>query len=49
MSKPPFANKKICAGKFALLKKIGDGSFGDVFAAQNIQTHEEVAIKIVFF
>lgn len=33
-------------GKYRLGKKIGKGSFGDVFLGINIQTHEEVAIKL---
>jgi casein kinase 1 len=33
-------------GKYRLGKKIGKGSFGDVFLGINTQTHEEVAIKL---
>lgn len=31
--------------KFKEIKKLGDGSFGTVIKAQNIQTQEIVAIK----
>uniref|UniRef100_A0A914UN85 Non-specific serine/threonine protein kinase n=1 Tax=Plectus sambesii TaxID=2011161 RepID=A0A914UN85_9BILA len=33
-------------GKFRLGRKIGSGSFGDIYLGQNIQTGEEVAIKL---
>eukprot|EP01031_Cornospumella_fuschlensis_P014649 gene14649-17899_t len=32
--------------KFKLGKKIGSGSFGDIYHGTNITTGEEVAIKI---
>lgn len=34
------------AGKYLLQKKLGAGSFGDVFLGQNTETREEVAIKL---
>ena len=33
-------------GKFRLGRKIGSGSFGDIYIGTNIQTGEEVAIKL---
>ncbi|CAI5454695.1 unnamed protein product [Caenorhabditis angaria] len=32
--------------KFRLGRKIGSGSFGDIYLGQNIQTNEEVAVKL---
>jgi hypothetical protein len=34
------------AGKFKFIKKIGHGSFGEIFQAANIKTGEEVAVKL---
>ena len=34
------------ANKYRLGRKIGGGSFGDIYLAINIQTGEEVAIKL---
>ena len=33
-------------GKYIIKKKIGAGSFGDVFIGQNAETNEDVAIKL---
>ncbi|EJW77589.1 hypothetical protein WUBG_11500 [Wuchereria bancrofti] len=33
-------------GRFRLGRKIGSGSFGDIYLGQNIVTQEEVAIKL---
>ncbi|VDN28827.1 unnamed protein product [Gongylonema pulchrum] len=33
-------------GRFRLGRKIGSGSFGDIYLGQNILTQEEVAIKL---
>ena len=33
-------------GRYRLSKKIGNGSFGEIFLGINVQTHEEVAIKM---
>lgn len=35
------------AGRYRLGRKIGGGSFGDVYLGTNIQTGEEVSIKLV--
>lgn len=40
------ANIKI-AGKYKLTKKIGHGSFGDIYLGINVETSQEVAIKLV--
>lgn len=32
--------------KFKLVKKLGSGAFGELFAGINIKTGEEVAIKL---
>ncbi|GLT55955.1 hypothetical protein SLA2020_290340 [Shorea laevis] len=34
------------ANKFRLGRKIGSGSFGEIYLGTNIQTNEEVAIKL---
>ncbi|XP_004493794.1 casein kinase 1-like protein 10 [Cicer arietinum] len=36
----------IIAGKFKLGRKIGSGSFGELYIAVNVQTGEEVAVKL---
>jgi len=33
-------------GKFRLGRKIGSGSFGDIYIGTNVQSGEEVAIKL---
>ena len=33
-------------GKYRVITRIGEGSFGDIFAGYNINTNEKVAIKI---
>merc|ERR1712096_484703 len=35
-------------GKFRLGRKIGSGSFGDIYIGTNVQTGDEVAIKLEF-
>ena len=42
---PSLLNKSVC--DFKLTKKIGEGTFGTVRLGVNIQTGEEVAIKIL--
>ena len=32
--------------KFQMRKKIGSGSFGEIYEGMNLQTHEKVAIKL---
>lgn len=34
------------AGKYKLIKKLGNGAFGDIFLALNEKKNEEVAIKL---
>jgi len=36
------------AGKYKVGKKIGAGSFGDIYLGINIVNGEEVAIKVIF-
>lgn len=37
----------VVGGKFKLGKKIGSGSFGELYLAVNVQNGEEVAVKLV--
>jgi serine/threonine protein kinase len=39
-------NKLLVANQWQLERKLGSGSFGDVYRALNIQTGEYVAIKL---
>ena len=36
-------------GRYRLTKFIGSGSFGEIFVGVNIQTGEEVAVKLVWY
>ncbi|XP_028166591.1 casein kinase I-like isoform X3 [Ostrinia furnacalis] len=36
----------IFTGKYKVMKKIGGGSFGDIYLAINIGNGEEVAVKV---
>ncbi|VEL38489.1 unnamed protein product [Protopolystoma xenopodis] len=36
----------VIAGKWRLLRRLGGGSFGDIYLGQNIATGEEVAVKM---
>ena len=36
----------IIANKYEIIKKIGEGSFGNIFYGKNILTDENIAIKI---
>uniref|UniRef100_A0A7N1A3G2 Protein kinase domain-containing protein n=1 Tax=Kalanchoe fedtschenkoi TaxID=63787 RepID=A0A7N1A3G2_KALFE len=38
---------QIVGGKFKLGRKIGSGSFGELYLGVNMQTGEEVAVKMV--
>ncbi len=35
------------AGKYVLIKKIGEGAFGEIYIAQATGTNERVAVKLV--
>lgn len=35
------------AGKYRLIKKLGGGTFGDIYKAQHLVSEEEYAIKLV--
>ncbi|GFY82778.1 dual specificity kinase 1 [Actinidia rufa] len=37
----------VIGGKFKLGRKIGSGSFGELYLGVNVQTGEEVAVKLV--
>jgi len=37
------------AGKYKLTRKIGSGSFGEIYLAHNIHTGEQIAAKIVSY
>jgi len=37
--------EKIIFGKYKILKKLGEGSFGKIFSAVNLQTGENYALK----
>lgn len=34
-------------GKYKLIKKIGEGAFGEIFIARNVSTAQDVAVKLV--
>ena len=38
----------VIGGKFKLGRKIGSGSFGELYLGVNVQSGEEVAVKLVF-
>ena len=40
-------NEVVVGGKYVLQRKIGKGSFGQIYSGYNKDTHEEVAIKLV--
>lgn len=35
------------SNKYKIIKKIGNGAFGDIYHGINVKTNEEVAIKLV--
>lgn len=37
----------LIAKQFMLIKRIGEGSFGEVYIARSIETNKEVAVKLV--
>ncbi|XP_043828274.1 casein kinase I-like [Dromiciops gliroides] len=45
ISKNP-ESELVFGGKYKLVRKIGNGSFGDIFLAVNINSGEEVAVKL---
>ena len=43
-----YANMELrVGGKYSLIEKIGEGSFGAVYRAKTVGTGEEVAVKLV--
>ena len=42
------ADIRIAAGKFKLTSKCGEGAFGDIYTGININTNEEVAVKMEY-
>ena len=45
-SKPPVSGGSLVATKYRLLGKIGEGSFGVICLAKDVDSREQVAIKI---
>jgi len=35
-------------GKYSLVKKIGEGAFGEIYISEDITTKERYAVKLVF-
>ncbi|KAG6463053.1 hypothetical protein O3G_MSEX013634 [Manduca sexta] len=42
----PLRRETLITGKYKVLKKIGGGSFGDIYLAINVDNGEEVAVKV---
>lgn len=42
----PSRSEFIVGGKYRLVRKIGSGSFGDIYLGINISNGEEVAVKV---
>jgi serine/threonine protein kinase len=40
-------NLRVAHGRYLMVRKLGHGSFGDIFVGKNIKSGEEVAIKLV--
>ena len=38
--------KIIIFNKYRLVQKLGEGSFGKIYIAEHVQTHERVALKM---
>ena len=52
MEKPNFVSMlqpgdEVCRGKYRLARRLGEGTFGEVFAAENIYTGGRVALKML--
>ena len=39
----------ILAGKYEVIKKLGNGSYGDVYEVENIRTNQKYAAKLEHF
>eukprot|EP00818_Percolomonas_sp_WS_P009727 CAMPEP_0117452644 /NCGR_PEP_ID=MMETSP0759-20121206/9738_1 /TAXON_ID=63605 /ORGANISM="Percolomonas cosmopolitus, Strain WS" /LENGTH=334 /DNA_ID=CAMNT_0005245499 /DNA_START=215 /DNA_END=1219 /DNA_ORIENTATION=- len=45
-SSPSPTSQRIASGKYALIRKIGSGAFGEIYSGTNVETGESVAVKL---
>ena len=38
--------EKVVASRFRLIKKIGAGSFGQIYISEDLKTHKRLAVKL---